>query len=55
MPFEVVLTDAPDSSARDAIAKSLAAFNEARGGPSNFHAGLRGNKCFKGCWLGEMV
>ena len=36
MPFEVVLTDAPDPSARDVIASSLAAFNEARGGPSNF-------------------
>lgn len=37
MTFEIVSTDVPDPSVRDAILKRLVAFNEERGGPpANF-------------------
>jgi GNAT superfamily N-acetyltransferase len=36
MEPEIVSTDAPDPSAREAILKHLMAFNEEMGGPANF-------------------
>lgn len=33
-PFEIVLTDAPEAAARDALARGIVAFNTARMGPS---------------------